>query len=237
MDILHHPAGKASIFLSKITNRANICPERNARLPKCRIFCNAAAVSVCREIKRRTVERVSLNLSKHLAYNADAEQRVRNENTGASGQLPMHGSMGKRKASASPRLALNNPRGDSIEKRLQKTDGRKTPRHWERILPSVAKGAGKPCLSSRSVRRGTKKLLPPDKGQKGVDAALNRMERRYGAKRFRNIFKTITCGNGPEFPAFRAIGKSRIGSIPRTKVFAPIRFLLLKGEATGTPTG
>jgi len=33
MDILHHPAGKASIFLSKIAKRSNICLERNARLP------------------------------------------------------------------------------------------------------------------------------------------------------------------------------------------------------------
>jgi len=150
----------------------------------------------------------------------------------------MKGRCKKRKASASPKLASNNLRGDSIEKRPQEADGRKVPGHWEPDLVVGCKGSKKTLLvlTERSTRY-EKTILLPDKSQKGVAAALNRLERRYGANHFRAIFKTITSGNDPEFLDFRAIGKSRSGSVPRTKVFAPIRFLPLKGEATGTPTG
>jgi len=41
--------------------------------------------SVYRETKRGLVERVRPGLSKHLAYNADAGKRVRDENSGAGG--------------------------------------------------------------------------------------------------------------------------------------------------------
>ena len=45
------------------------------------------------------------------------------------------------------------------------------------------------------------------------------MERRLGTKKFRKIFKTITCDNGCENLDFNGMEKSVMTNIPRTQVF------------------
>ena len=48
---------------------------------------------------------------------------------------------------------------------------------------------------------------------------LDKLERRLGAKKFKKIFKTITCDNGCENLDFKGMEKSVLTNIPRTQVF------------------
>ena len=55
-----------------------------------------------------------------------------------------------------------------------------------------------------------------------VVRALNRLEKKYGSKVFREKFKTITCDNGVEFLDAKGIEKSIATKQPRTTV-RPLR--------------
>ena len=62
------------------------------------------------------------------------------------------------------------------------------------------KGKGKAALLVLTERKSRKELIRkmPEKTQKSVKEALDRLEREYGA-RFPEVFKTITVDNGSEF--------------------------------------
>ena len=74
-------------------------------------------------------------------------------------------------------------------------------------------------LSDRMFRRVIIELLP-NKKQESVINALNRIERRFSVKGFREEFKSITTDNGREFLDFKGIEKSYTGSkIKRTSQY------------------
>lgn len=71
---------------------------------------------------------------------------------------------------------------------------------WEVDLVVSAKAGQKSF--TRLIERVTRFqhiTILSDKSKKGVAKALNRLKHQYGTKQFRDVFKTITCDNGPEF--------------------------------------
>ena len=57
-------------------------------------------------------------------------------------------------------------------------------------------------------------------GNGPATAALDALERKCGARRFRTIFKSITFDNGSEFSAAEELERSAVNkTIPRTKVY------------------
>ena len=58
-----------------------------------------------------------------------------------------------------------------------------------------------------------------DHTAKEVIAAMNRLEREMGEKKFREVFKSITVDNGVEFSDFEGMERSRRNKKPRTKLY------------------
>ena len=141
---------------------------------------------------------------------------------GVFGRLTMKNlPMGKRKRSGSPRkIAAKAPRGKSIESRPSEIDDRETFGHWEMdTVVSRRKGGGR-ILLVLTERLSRKEFIMPirDKSARSVVRALNRLEKKFGAK-FREIFKTITCDNGCEFADADGIERSCLRKGQRTIVF------------------
>jgi len=67
-------------------------------------------------------------------------------------------------------------------------------------------GSGRACLLVLTERHGRHELIfkIPNKEQKYVIEVLDRLERKLGRK-FREIFKSITMDNGPEFLDMKGI--------------------------------
>ena len=235
--------------------------------------------SVYRELARGNVTHLKSDLSQQRVYNADAAQRVADENSGTGGatvklsasshfctrlsyligtmryspyaalqqaskegipvnislstlyrcidyfpastnQLPMGKRRRRKPACTSARPACNNLRGESIDKRPAEVMLRKEPGHWEIDLVIGARGGRKALLVlTERVTRFQHITLLADKSQKGVAEALHMLERPYGAKRFRDVFKTITCDNGSEFLNCPALERFCSRSKPRTKIY------------------
>ena len=57
------------------------------------------------------------------------------------------------------------------------------------------------------------------KSQECIVRELDKLERRLGTKKFKKIFKTITCDNGCENLDFKEMERSVLTNIPRTQVF------------------
>jgi len=112
-------------------------------------------------------------------------------------------------------------RGSSIDQRPSEAETREEFGHWEMDLvvgPLRGSGAALLTLVDRKHRHILIRKLP-DKSQASVLKALRGIERYYGAKRFRQIFKSITTDNGSEFLDFEALEASSLSSQPRTRVF------------------
>ena len=130
---------------------------------------------------------------------------------------------GKRRAGQTVRhrrVALNNPTGRSIEERTEAINKRQEDGHWE--MDTVVGGPGtKACLLVLTERRNNLELIfkLPGKNQASVVHLLNRLERKMGASRFREVFKTITCDNGCENLDAAGMEKSVFGKKQRTTVY------------------
>jgi IS30 family transposase len=112
-------------------------------------------------------------------------------------------------------------RGTSIEQRPSEAQTREEFGHWEMDLvvgPTRGSSAALLTLVERKHRHILIRKLP-DKSQASVLKALRGIERHYGPKRFREIFKSITTDNGSEFLDFEALEASSLSSQPRTRVF------------------
>ena len=79
------------------------------------------------------------------------------------------------------------------------------------------------CSSDLLNERKTRKDIIigiPNRKAETVVKALDALERKCGAKRFRVIFKSITFDNGSEFSAAEELERSAVNkTIPRTKVY------------------
>ena len=118
-----------------------------------------------------------------------------------------------------PRKAGNNLKGESIDKRPAAANERSEYGHWEMDLVVSCKG-GKGALLTLTERMTRQEVIIrlPDKTQRAVKRALDRLERRWGSK-FKTRFKTITTDNGSEFLDFELLQKSCNSKALRFKMY------------------
>ena len=119
-------------------------------------------------------------------------------------------------------VPLNNLKGESIEKRPEEIRERNLYGHWEMDTVVSGQGKGKTCLLVLSERMTREEVIRkiPNKKATSVISALDRIERKMGARLFRETFRTITCDNGCEFLNFAGLEKSCINrKMPRTKTY------------------
>lgn len=111
--------------------------------------------------------------------------------------LPVKRNRKKRKHRQVRKVALNNKAGRRIEERPETVNERAERGHWEMDL---VMGSGKGCLLVMTERFSRKEAVMklPDKRQESVILAMDRLERRHGA-RFKERFKSLTMDNGSEF--------------------------------------
>ena len=118
-------------------------------------------------------------------------------------------------------VALNNRSGQSIEKRDPAILDREEYGHWEMDTVVGGQKKGKSCLLVLSERMTREEIIikMKDKKASSVVHALNMLERKYGSRKFREKFKTITCDNGVEFLDGKGIEKSRYTKGNRTTLY------------------
>ncbi len=114
--------------------------------------------------------------------------------------------------------------GDSIEQRPPEVESREEFGHWEGDTVYSGKGKCKTtsALLTLNERKTRKDIIIgiPNRKAETVVKALDALERKYGARRFRAIFKSITFDNGSEFSAAEELERSAVNkTIPRTKVY------------------
>ena len=128
----------------------------------------------------------------------------------------------KKKYKIEKAITTQSKEGRRITDRPKEVESRNEVGHWEMDLVEGTKNnKGKVLLvlSDRMFRREIIELLP-NKKQESVINALNRIERRFSVKGFREEFKSITTDNGREFLDFKGIEKSYTGSkIKRTSQY------------------
>lgn len=127
----------------------------------------------------------------------------------------------KRRKKGLRRLAKRIAKGSSIEQRPAEAESRQVFGHWEMDLivgPTRGSCAALLTLTERKYRQTIIRKLP-DQTQKSVLRALRGIERSYGPRRFRKIFKTITVDNGSEFLNFKTIEASSFSKQQRTRLF------------------
>lgn len=119
------------------------------------------------------------------------------------------------------RTAKRISRGPGIEQRPEEVESREVFGHWEMDLvvgPARRSDAALLTLVERKHRRIIIRRIP-DKTQASVLKAIRGIERQYGARCFRRIFKTITVDNGSEFLDFEALESSDFSKQQRTRIF------------------
>jgi IS30 family transposase len=110
----------------------------------------------------------------------------------------------------------------SIRKRPADANDRSTAGHLEGDLIVSGKDTSLAALLTIVDRKSRFAFMMkiPDKTQKSVIDGLSKMERRIGAKRFREIFKSLTLDNGSEFLDWESIERSsKTKTIKRTTVY------------------
>lgn len=134
--------------------------------------------------------------------------------------LPYKKSQQKKKEKKSA-VSLNNRKGRSIEERPAFIRERKKYGHWEMDTVVSAKDTGLSCLLVLSERMTREEIVMKIRNKKAstVVRALNRLEKQYGSKTFREKFQTITCDNGVEFLDAEGIEKSCLTKQPRTTLY------------------
>lgn len=120
--------------------------------------------------------------------------------------------------------ASRAPAGESIEQRPEEIDEREEFGHWEGDTVYSVKGKRKTtrALLTLTERKTRKEIIIaiPNRKAETVVKALDALERKLGARRFRAIFKSITFDNGTEFAAAEELERSCVNKrLPRTKVY------------------
>jgi IS30 family transposase len=111
------------------------------------------------------------------------------------------------------------PRGDSIEKRPEEVEERKTFGHWE-MDTLKGKRDTKKVLLVLTERFSRNELQIPMRQNtaENVVSALDELERKYG-QMFSRVFRSITVDNGSEFSDCDGMERSRTGNGKRTKIY------------------
>ena len=127
---------------------------------------------------------------------------------------------GKKRKYDEVRPAGNNEKGTSISRRAETVETREEFGHWE-MDTVVGKKGTKQVLLVLTERKTRYEIVCKikSKSQYCVVKELDKIERKMGAKKFRETFKTITCDNGCENLDFEGIERSAVVKRKRTKVF------------------
>lgn len=135
---------------------------------------------------------------------------------------PRHGTQKNAYQHVEKKEPARAPAGESIDNRPEEVKERKVFGHWEMDTVYSAKNKGKAVLLTITERKTRKEIivLLPNRKAETITRAVNALERKYGAVKFRTIFKSITVDNGSEFAAAEDLEKSCINkTLPRTKVY------------------
>lgn len=138
--------------------------------------------------------------------------------------LPRHGKHKGTYKKVEKKKAARAPAGESIEQRPAEVDSREEFGHWEMDTVYSGKGKNKSkrallVLTERKTRREIIIMVPNRKAETIVKA-IDALERKIGARRFRAIFKSITVDNGSEFAAVDELERSCINkTTPRTMIY------------------
>jgi IS30 family transposase len=111
--------------------------------------------------------------------------------------------------------------GKSIDERSKDILTRNEFGHWE--MDTVVSGRGKSkksilVFTERKQRIELLELLNEHTAAEVV-RVLDKMERKFGERQFRETFKTITVDNGTEFSDWKGIERSRRNKKKRTKLY------------------
>ncbi|WP_418615816.1 IS30 family transposase [[Ruminococcus] torques] len=100
--------------------------------------------------------------------------------------------------------------GDSIEKRPKEIDERVEFGNWEMDSVIGKRGKSKNTLLVLTERKTRNEIIfkLPDHTDEAVVAAVDRLERKWGAEMFKKVFKTITVDNGSEFADAEGLQRS-----------------------------
>ena len=111
-------------------------------------------------------------------------------------------------------------KGTSIEERPKEIENRAEFGHWE-FDTVVGKQGTKTVLMVMTERALNVQLIRiiESKSQQCIVREIDKLERKLGSGKFKEIFKTITCDNGCENLDFEGMERSAITSGKRTKVY------------------
>ncbi len=126
----------------------------------------------------------------------------------------------KKKKDTHASKRIYKPGACSIEDRPEEILSRNCFGHWEMDTVYSSRD-DKTCLLVLSERMTRKEIVIKckDRTADSIIKGLNKLERRFGSARFRDIFRTITCDNGVEFSKWQDIERSCLTKKPRTKVY------------------
>ena len=101
--------------------------------------------------------------------------------------------------------------GESIDKRPKEIDTREEFGNWEMDSVLGKRGKSKNTLLVLTERKTRNEIIfkLSDHTDEAVVAALDRLERKWGADMFKRVFKTITVDNGSEFADAEVTNKDK----------------------------
>ena len=118
-------------------------------------------------------------------------------------------------------VCLHNLKGASIEDRPKEISKRLEFGHWEMdtVIGKQKHSRNVMLVLTERKERIEIVLKADSKHSISIVKQLNAIERRFTAKGFRDVFKTITVDNGSEFLDYRSLERSIKNKMPRTKVY------------------
>ena len=133
-------------------------------------------------------------------------------------QLRYKGS--KKRTYKTVKRASRASRGDSIERRPEHINNREEPGHWEMDCVEGKKGSKRTLLvMTERVTRHEIAIPMRDQTAASVVDALDCLERKYGVRRFKQVFQSITVDNGHEFMDCAGMERSITGRGERTHLY------------------
>lgn len=134
--------------------------------------------------------------------------------------LPVKGK--KKRKYKKVRKAARAAAGESIENRPEEIENRNEFGNWEMDSVVGKRGKSKATMLTLTERKTRNEIIfkLPDHTDESVVAAIDRLERKWGADMFKRVFKTITVDNGSEFADCAGLERSIINKgEQRTKVY------------------
>lgn len=109
----------------------------------------------------------------------------------------------------------------SITNRPDEVENREVQGHWEMDCVVSGKGKGTEALLTLTERSKRYELIRkiPAQTSASVVNEIDKLERTLGSRRFRELFKSITCDNGPEFMDAVGMERSCLTKRNRTTVY------------------